>query len=72
MATIIISNLRPAGSSLFSDEENFLNELSNDEASLASGGLRYYYSYFCTKTTVLTIPIPLTRPYPVPTPAVVM
>lgn len=71
MATIAVSNLYSAGSTLFVDEESFLNELSNDEANLASGGIRYY-SCFCTRTTILTTPVPLTRPYPIPTPPVVM
>lgn len=72
MSTITISNLCSAGSILFTDEESFLSELTNDEASLASGGLAYYYSCFCTKTTVLTIPFPVTRPYSMPTPPVVL
>ena len=40
MATITISQLRPAGTQFFSDPENFLNDLT-DEATLIqiSGGL---------------------------------
>lgn len=33
MASIVISDLRPAGSELFMDSENFLSELSDGEMS---------------------------------------
>lgn len=38
MASIIISNLLPAGTSLFSDLESFLDDLSTEELR-SSGGL---------------------------------
>ncbi|OUL30845.1 hypothetical protein BV378_02945 [Nostoc sp. RF31YmG] len=38
MATIKISELRPAGSELFQDSESFLNELNEKEISTAVGG----------------------------------
>ncbi len=37
MANITISNLHPAGSDLFSDFEDYLNELSEDELSIQCG-----------------------------------
>ncbi|QIR36467.1 hypothetical protein HCG51_06665 [Tolypothrix sp. PCC 7910] len=38
MASIKISELRPAGSELFQDSESFLNELNEKEISTAVGG----------------------------------
>lgn len=38
MSTINISDLSPTGSDLFSDSETYMNELTNDELSLVSGG----------------------------------
>ena len=38
MASIVISDLRPAGSELFMDSESFLSELSDGELSVISGG----------------------------------
>ncbi|QIR36468.1 hypothetical protein HCG51_06670 [Tolypothrix sp. PCC 7910] len=38
MASIKISELRPAGSELFQDSESFLNELNEKEISNAVGG----------------------------------
>ena len=38
MSTINISDLPPSGYDLFSDSETYLNELTNDELSLVSGG----------------------------------
>ncbi|MCW5314566.1 hypothetical protein GTQ43_12315 [Nostoc sp. KVJ3] len=42
MATISISNLQPVGSSLFIDEESFLNELSDEQAGSAHGGFTIF------------------------------
>lgn len=39
MATIEISELRPAGSDLFSDSDNYMNELCDSEYETISGGL---------------------------------
>ncbi|MDF5706646.1 MAG: hypothetical protein PUP90_02920 [Nostoc sp. S4] len=38
MATIKISDLRPAGSDFFMDSESYLNELTDEELSLTHGG----------------------------------
>lgn len=38
MATISIKELRPAGSTFFSDSESFLNELSDDVLTDVNGG----------------------------------
>jgi hypothetical protein len=38
MATITISDLRPAGSELFFDSESYLTELSDDELAGTQGG----------------------------------
>ncbi|NMG08705.1 hypothetical protein [Brasilonema sp. UFV-L1] len=38
MAIIKISELRPAGSELFQDSESYLNELNEQEVSMAIGG----------------------------------
>ncbi len=54
MATIAISNLYLTGSILFSDEETFLDDLSNEQASLAYGGL------FVQPTTTIYHPNSLT------------
>ena len=38
MATIKISNLHPTGAELFSDSENYMNELSDGEIGTIQGG----------------------------------
>ncbi len=38
MATINIQDLKVVGSNLFSDEENYLNELTSDELDITTGG----------------------------------
>lgn len=38
MANITISDLRPAGSELFDDSENYLNDLTDDELNMTQGG----------------------------------
>ena len=38
MATIAISDLRPAGSDLFLDSESFLNDLTDGELNSTHGG----------------------------------
>ena len=38
MATIKISDLRPAGSDLFSDSESYLSEMSEEEVASTVGG----------------------------------
>lgn len=40
MAAIKISDLAPAGSELFMDSESYLNELTNDEINMVSGGVK--------------------------------
>jgi hypothetical protein len=53
MATIAISDLRPAGAGLFTDSESFLGsmrDLSEDELSIRGGGgscksYKSYHSY---------------------------
>lgn len=37
MASIIISNLHPAGSDLFSDSESYLKELSEEDLGIQGG-----------------------------------
>ncbi|MDZ7960240.1 MAG: hypothetical protein RMY34_20545 [Aulosira sp. DedQUE10] len=49
MASIKISELRPAGSELFQDSESFLNELNEKEISTAVGG-----GYYNTVNSVLS------------------
>lgn len=39
MASINISDLRPAGSQLFVDSESFMNDLADQELSATNGGL---------------------------------
>lgn len=39
MASINICDLRPVGSELFVDSENFMNELTEQELSATNGGL---------------------------------
>lgn len=39
MATINIPNLRPAGSELFSDSENYMSELIDGELNYIKGGV---------------------------------
>lgn len=39
MATIALSELQPAGSSLFSDSESFMTELSDSELTDINGGV---------------------------------
>jgi hypothetical protein len=52
MAKINVSNLHPVGSDLFSDSENYISELSDNELGTINGG----FSMFCT----VTVPPPLT------------
>lgn len=42
MASICIGNIKPAGSSLFIDEESFLNEISDEQTGLAHGGFTIF------------------------------
>lgn len=46
MASITISNLRPAGSDLFSDSESFMSSLSEEDLAIQGG---------ITPTTYFTI-----------------
>jgi hypothetical protein len=48
MATIKISDLRPAGADLFQDSESFLNELTHQEIGDVKGGIIILF-----KTTVV-------------------
>jgi lactobin A/cerein 7B family class IIb bacteriocin len=44
MATINISDLRPTDSDLFSDDESYMNELSERELSSINGGCGFWCS----------------------------
>ena len=59
MANIAISNLHPAGYDLFSDSEQFINDLSSEELNIQGGFIsRPWFSPYCR-------PIPTPRPlYP--------
>ncbi|MGL5807252.1 MAG: hypothetical protein ACRC2R_14130 [Xenococcaceae cyanobacterium] len=48
MANLNISNLEPAGSDLFEDNENFLADLNDSESGDVEGGHYYcgYYPYY--------------------------
>ncbi|MGL5875737.1 MAG: hypothetical protein ACRC2R_25815 [Xenococcaceae cyanobacterium] len=48
MANLNISNLEPAGSDLFEDNENFLADLNDSESGDVAGGHSYYgyYPYY--------------------------
>ena len=39
MAKINVSNLHPVGSDLFSDSENYISELSDNELGTINGGI---------------------------------
>jgi hypothetical protein len=48
MATITISDLHPAGADFFSDSENYLNDLTDDELEQGMGGASpTVSSWFC-------------------------
>ncbi len=55
MATVTISNLYLTGSLLFSDEETFLNELSDEQTSLVYGGFKCPKTALCVPITRLSI-----------------
>ena len=57
MALIKINNLQPAGTDLFNDSENYLNELSNQELELVNGGK----SIISSITIPIIITITITR-----------
>lgn len=49
MSNISISNLHPTGSELFSGNENFMSEISeNDFTNIAGGGMGNTSSDWCT------------------------
>ena len=55
MASIQISELRPAGSELFQDSESFLNELSEREIGSLEGGAFTVVGVSVSAQTVVTI-----------------
>ncbi len=55
MASIKISELRPAGSELFQDSESFLNELSDRETGNLEGGAVTHVGVSLTAQTVVSI-----------------
>ena len=54
MASIKISELRPAGSELFQDSESFLNELSEREMGSLEGGALTVVGVSLSAQTVVT------------------
>jgi len=46
MANIVISDLRPAGSELFSDSESYLRDLKEQEMMYTAGGAVAFSSFF--------------------------
>lgn len=60
MATIVISDLHPTGYALFSDQETFLNDLSNEQANLTYGGLVYPTTTVRYLTTSIHYPTNIT------------
>ncbi|MEH2261275.1 hypothetical protein [Nostoc sp.] len=54
MASIKISELRPAGSELFQDSESFLNELNEKETLSLVGGAFTFVGVSLTAQTVVT------------------
>ncbi len=42
MATIVISDLHPAGSDLFFDSESYMNEMSEEITSIIGGGSGFW------------------------------
>lgn len=52
MANIIIPDLRPAGSDLFSDSESYLMNLNEDELDITRGGLLVFPIF--NTTVILT------------------
>jgi hypothetical protein len=54
MAKINVSNLHPVGSDLFSDSENYISELSDNELGTINGGLGNF-SAFCTVPPPLNV-----------------
>ena len=55
MASIKISELRPAGSELFQDSESFLNELSDREMGAIEGGAFTVVGVSVSAQTVVSI-----------------
>ena len=48
MASITISDLRPAGTDLFQDSESFLHELTEQEVGDVLGGSRpFWFTFIC-------------------------
>jgi len=54
MAEINVSNLHPVGSDLFSDSENYISELNDNEVGTINGGL-VNVSVLCTATSPFTV-----------------
>ena len=55
MASIKISELRPAGSELFQDSESFLNELSEREMGSLEGGAFTAVGVSISEQTVVSV-----------------
>ena len=59
MAKINVSNLHPVGSDLFSDSENYISELSDNELGTINGGIA---ASSVPPTITPPIPLPVTQP----------
>lgn len=58
MASIAIRDLKLAGHSLLSDNESYLNDLSNESEMTVVGGFAFIARPTITMSAVLTIDIP--------------
>ena len=62
MANIVISDLRPAGSELFSDSESYLRDLKEQEMMYTAGGAANFSSImFCGKNCTRQLPPPVAK-----------
>jgi hypothetical protein len=55
MANISISNLRSTGSDLFSGDENFMSEMSENDFASITGGMDTPATDWCTTTRTTVI-----------------
>jgi hypothetical protein len=46
MASIVVSDLRPAGSALFLDSETYMNDIVDDELNGVNGGISFPSSIY--------------------------
>jgi hypothetical protein len=53
MASIIISDLEPAGANLFRDSESFLHELTEQEVGSVLGGLKNTTAELSSDVTIV-------------------